>query len=265
MTRATPALAVFLVGIAFPLSAAAQSAPPASPGTSIRLLQSFVLDGAIQPNVWFEGQGRAVSNSPLFDGDDGSRSSLAGILALGFGARAEAGLSWGGIRIDPDQGSSHAGASDIEVYGKYLLRDAPLQLAVGGLVKIPTADSENGLGSGSADWEAFAAVRRNFGTVQAVGSAGLRQNGDPDLPGVHGEASLLAGGGVIFELGRRSFGSLELNYESRRYEGLSSDLRLTPGFLLRLGERGFFRAGVGIGLTNGAPDSEGILGFGWAY
>jgi hypothetical protein len=273
-------LAVCLLGGAVSRAALAQEAPPPPPsqpppaaapapapppGAPVRLFRQFVTDGAIQPNVWLEGQWRMESNAPLFTGDNGTVNYLSGILALGFGKRVEAGLSWGGIDVDPDQGNSHSGVADLNLYAKYLLLDSDLKLAAGGLVKIPAADSDKGLGSGSSDWEAFLGLRRNFGAIQAVASAGLRQNGDPDVSDVHGEASFLAGGGVIFELGRRSFGTLEFNYESRRYEGLSSDVRMTPGFFLRLRERGFFRAAAGIGLSDGAPDWEGIAGFGWAY
>jgi len=264
--RVPPSLLLILcAAAALAPSSTAQQTSPASPGAPIRLLKSFVRDGAIQPNVWLEGQWRLENNAPLFDGDDGTRDFLSGILALGFNNRVEAGLSWGGVRVDPDRGSDDSGAADLEVYGKYLLREAPLDVSVGGLIKIPTADSEDQLGSGSTDWEGFGAVRKDFGNIQAIGNLGLRWNGDPDVKGVSGRTSLLAGGGVIFELGRRSFGSLELSYESRRYEGLTSDLRMTPGLMLRLGERGFFRAGVGIGLSDGAPDSEVIVGLGWAY
>jgi len=224
-----------------------------------------VRDGCIQPNVWLEGQWRLESNAPLPDGNDGTRSSLSGLLALGFNNMLEFGLAWGGVSVEPDGARSHSGVSDIEVYGKYLFPYASIDFSVGGLVKVPTADSEDFLGSGSADYEGFAAVRKDFGTIQAVGSLGLRWNGDPDVEGVDARNSLRAGGGVIFELGRRSAGSLELGYESRRYEGLSSDFRMTPGLLFRLGERGFFRAGVGIGLSDGAPDTEFIAGFGWSH
>ena len=260
-------LAVLLgLAAALPVPALAQEpAPSPSPGAPIRLLKSFVQDGAIQPNVWMEGQWRLENNAPLFDGGNGTRNFLSGILALGFNHRVEAGLTWGGISVEPDGGASHSGVSDLEIYGKYLLRDAPVDLSVGGLVKVPIADSGDLLGSGSFDWEGFAALRKDFGTIQAVANLGLRQNGDPDDSSVKGEASLLAGGGVIFELGKRSFGSLELSYESRRYDGLHSDSRMTPGLMVRLGERGFFRAGLGVGLSDGAPDMEGTAGFGWGY
>jgi len=270
-SRARPAAKVLPV-IPLVLCAVAVLAPfalaqqaPASPGAPVRLLKGFVRDGGIQPNVWFEGQWRMEANAPLPDENDGTRSSLNWILALGFNDRVEAGLTWGGVTVEPDHAGSHSGMTDIEIYGKYLLKDAPLDISVGGLVKVPTADSGDLLGSGSTDWEGFAAVRKDFGAIQAIGSLGLRWNGDPDVGGVDGETSLLAGGGVIFELGRRSFGSLDLTYESRRYEGLSQDFRMTPGLLVRLGERGFFRAGVGVGLSDGAPDSELIAGLGWGY
>jgi hypothetical protein len=274
--RLLPALSVVLCAAALlanaalaqetvPPPAPIQEAAPPPPPIPVRLLKNFVLDGGVQPNVWLEMQWRMETNTPLPGGIDGTRNTLSGILALGFNDRVEAGLQWGGMTVDPDGGSSNSGASDLEVYGKYLFGLAPLDVSVGGLVKIPTASSEEMLGSGSVDWEGFAAVRKDFGNIQAVGNLGLRWNGDPDVAGVGGETSLLAGGGVIFGLGKRSSGSLELNYESRRYEGLSSDFRMTPGFLLRIAERGFFRAGVGIGLSDGAPDMEFIAGLGWSY
>ena len=258
---AGPALAQETVPPPAPLQEAAPPLPP----MPVRLLKGFVLDGGIQPNVWLEMQWRMETNTPLPGGIDGTRSYLTGILALGFKDRVEAGLQWGGMALDPDGGNSNSGASDLEVYGKYLLGLAPIDMSVGGLVKIPTANSEELLGSGSVDWEGFVAVRKDFGNIQAVGNLGFRWNGDPDVAGVDGETSLLAGGGVIFGLGKRSSGSLELSYESRRYEGLSSDFRLTPGFMLRLGGRGFFRTAVGIGLSDGAPDMEFIAGLGWSY
>jgi len=266
IARVPPSLAWILCAAAvLAPSATAQETPPASPGAPVRLFKSFIQDGAIQPHVWLEGQWRLENNAPLSDANDGTRNFLSGILALGFNNRVEAGLSWGGVYVDPDGAGSHSGTADLEIYGKYLLSESPLNIAVGGLVKIPTADSGDQLGSGSADWEGFGAVRKDFGNIQAIGNVGLRWNGDPDVVDVSGNTSVLAGGGVIFELGRRSFGSLELNFESRRYEGLHSDLRLTPGLVARLGERGFFRAGIGIGLSDGAPDTEFLVGLGWAY
>ena len=248
-----------------PPPAPIQEAPPPAPPMPVRLLKGFVLDGGIQPNVWLEMQWRMEANAPLPGGIDGTRSSLNWILALGFNDRVEAGLSFGGMTLEPDGESSRTDTTDIEIYGKYRLTRSPFDLSFGGLVKIPTANSEEMLTSGSTDWEAFAAIREDFGNIKAIGSLGVRWNGDSDEAGADGEVSLLAGGGVIFALGRRSFGSLELNYESRRYEELSSDCRVTPGFLIRLGERGLFRAGVGIGLSDGAPDAEYTAGIAWSY
>ncbi len=265
LTRPLRLLPFVLCAAVLPASPALAQQTPAQEKMPVRLIQSFVQDGGIQPNVWLEAQGRIESNTPLPDGNDGTWSSLRGILALGFNDMLEFGLAWGGVSVEPDGARSHSGTGDIEVYGKYLFPYAPLDISVGGLVKVPTADSEDLLGSGSADWEGFAAIRKDFGSIQTVGSLGLRWNGDPDVEGVDARTSLRVGGGVIFGLGRRSSGSLELTYETRRYEGLSSDFRMTPGLLFRLGERGFFRAGVGLGLSDGAPDSAFIAGFGWSY
>lgn len=233
---------------------------------TLRLFQRFVEDGAITPHVWLEGQGRFQTNSTTFGGGEADRWSAEAILGLGLTEDLEVGLRMGLVQLDPDSGDSENGLADIEVHGKYRIDELPLSITVGGLVKLPIADEEDGIGTGKVDFEGFVAVRKDLGHVSAVGNAGVRFNQDPDLPGgIDGKTSFLLGGGVIIGLTSRIHNSWELTYESKRFETTESDVRLTPALGWRFGTRGLFRAGIGIGLSDGAPDFEALGGIVLSY
>lgn len=267
--RRSPCPLFVLALVAFPAGAPAAFAQ--QPGPTIddtyRLFQRFVEDGAITPHVWLEGQARLQTNARLLGtGVEGDRLSAEAILGLNLSEDLEVGLRLGLADLDPDPGDSESGLTDIEVHGKFRLDELPLDIVVGGLVKLPTADEEDGLGTGKVDFEGFAAVRKDLGHVSFVGNGGLRFNRDPDLPGdIEGKTSVLLGGGMIIGLTSNLHNVWEITYESKRFEGGDSDVRLTPGLGWRLGNRGMIRAAVGIGLSDGAPDFEAIAGIVLSY
>jgi hypothetical protein len=229
---------------------------------TLRLFQRFIEDGAISPHVWLEGQGRFQSNAEHFTGSEADRWSLDTLLGLGLTEELEVGLKFGVVEIDPDAGSSRDGLSDIDLYAKYRLDELPCSIVVGGIFKLPTASEDDGLGTGKMDFELFGAVRKDLGHVSAIANAGVRFNGDPDLPGnIDGKTSFLLGGGVIIALTPVVHNSWELTFESARFEDSGSDLRLTPGLGWRVGNHGVLRGGIGIGLSESAPDFEGIASF----
>ena len=235
------------------------------PDDSIRLFQRFIQDGAIAPHVWLEGQLRLETNSPVFNGDEGERRLLGTILALGLTEELEMGLTLGLVNLDPDNGGSESGLSDMQIYAKYRINELPLSVTIGGIVKIPTADEEEGLGTGEVDIEGFIAVRKSYGHVDLIGNGGVRFNQDPEIGSIDGRTSILLGGGAIIAVTRTLYNSWELNFESKRYDQGDSTATLTPGLMWRLGDRGLIRAGIGLGLTDGAPDFEAIGGFVLSY
>ncbi|MCZ6777579.1 MAG: transporter [Acidobacteria bacterium] len=235
------------------------------PDDSIRLFQRFIQDGAITPHVWLEGQARFQSNSPIFNGDEAERRLLGTILALGLTEDLEIGLTLGVVSLDPDNGGSESGLSDMQIYAKYRINELPLSVTLGGIVKIPTADEDEGLGTGEVDIEGFIAVRKSYGHVDLIGNGGVRFNQDPEIGDIDGRTSILLGGGVIIAMTQTVFNTWELNFESKRYERTDSSTTLTPGLMWRVGDRGLIRAGIGIGLTDGAPDFEAIGGFVLSY
>lgn len=265
ITRRRSALLVIAVAAGLAPAALAQDAQ-APPDDTLRLFQRFAEDGAIAPHVWLEGQGRIQTNTRFFGDIESDRWAGLAVLGLGLTEEIEVGLRLGLVEVDPDSGRSENGLSDLEVHAKYRIDELPASIVVGGVVKLPTADEEHGLGTGKVDLEGFGAVRKDLGHVTLIGNAGLRINQDPDVPGdIDGEMSLLLGGGMIIGLTSRVYNVWEMTYESKRYEGGAADSRLTPGLIWRVGNRGIVRGAIGIGLSDGAPDFDGIISAALTY
>lgn len=81
----------------------------------------------------------------------------------------------------------------------------------------------------------------------------LAQGGFPREGETEGKVSGRLGAGLLFLHGERWSYQAELSFETKRYEGHDSDLRFTPGVSFR-GEHAILRAGLSLGLTDGAPD-----------
>jgi len=257
--RARLLAAAALAALFFPSGAFAQQGQVAVDDT-LRQFQRFIEDGAIAPHVWLEGQARFQTNAEHFTGSEADRWSIDTLLGLGITEELELGLKFGVMQIDPDAGDSQHGLTDLDLYAKYRLDELPFSIVVGGIVKLPTASEDDGLGTGQMDFEVFGAARKDLGHVSAIANAGVRFNQDPDLPGnIGGKTSFLLGGGVIIGLTPVVHNSWEITFESERFEDSEADIRLTPGLGWRVGNRGVLRGAVGIGLSEGAPDFEGLF------
>jgi hypothetical protein len=122
------------------------------------------------------------------------------------------------------------------------------------------------------DVEFFGATRYALEKVSLAGHLGFRINGDwemeytdPFFGGtykytVDGKASFLFGGAVLFAVSPQATLMGELDFETARIEEGETDGRLTFGGDFGLGETMHLRGGLGIGLTDGAPDFEILVG-----
>lgn len=224
-----------------------------------RLFQRFAEDAAIVPGGWVEG---IFTYDNQRDGAE--RYLLGGQFAFRLTDRAEAGLRFGFVRQEFDGADDGTGIGDIDLYGKYRFGGGPC--AVGGLVKLPTGNEEEGIGTGALDVEAFFACRADFSAVTLAGNAGIRSNGNPDPPLPDAEASVLAGGALIIPAGRRTTLVIEATWESERLEGAGNDARLTLGWSNAGPEPGFgMRAAVALPLSDAAPDYQVFVGAAWLY
>ncbi|HEV8700488.1 MAG TPA: hypothetical protein VGV60_04355 [Candidatus Polarisedimenticolia bacterium] len=220
-----------------------------------RLFQRFVEDAAISTGGWAELQYRYTNLS------NGSEHFLGPLVAFKIVNNIEGGLRFGFLDVNPDPGSGESGLSDIDLFAKYRLPGGRGRAAFGVLAKVPTANEEEGLGTGKSDLEVFAAWRADLDAVSIVAHAGVRFNGDPDPPVPPTDNSLFFGGALILPASAALTLVIEATYETERFEGASDDARLTLGVQSR-GRQGHtgIRGGVAIPLNDGAPDYEVLLG-----
>jgi len=244
--------------------AAAQPAPAGSPGAARknladrndrRLFQRFVEDAAVSTGGWAELQYRYTNLS------NGSEHFLGPLVAFRIVNNIEGGLRFGVRDINPDPGSGESGLSDIDLFAKYRFPGGRGRAALGFLAKVPTANEEEGLGTGKSDLEVFTAWRADLEAVSIVANAGVRFNGDPDPPVPPTDNSLFFGGALILPASASLTLVIEATYETERFEGAKDDARLTLGVQSR-GRQGHggMRGGVAIPLSDGAPDYEVLLG-----
>jgi len=238
-----------------PTSSGLFPSKPASDRNGRRLLQRFAEDAAVIPGGWVEGQ-YVYQNLP-----DGSSHSAGAVVAFKIAADVEAGLRLGIEHLRPERGPSETGISDIDLYAKYRLPGGTGRFALGALAKAATADQDKHLGTGKADYEIFGAYRADLEAVTLVANAGIRFNGQPDPPAQSSKDSFLLGGGVLLPATQRLTFVIEGTFESKRFEGEKDDGRLTLGFQSYCkGRRGGLRGGIGLPLTDGAPDLNLIFG-----
>lgn len=235
--------------------------PPQSDRDARRLFQRFAEDAAIIPGGWMEG---FLSFEHFESGVE--RVFLEGQFAFNIAEDNEMGLRLGFEWLDDDDsGFDGEGIADIDVWFKHRFAGSS-PCAIGGLLKLPTADEDEGLGTGKADFEFFGACRANLEAVTFTANAGARYNGDPDPPFPDSDASLLAGVGAIFPVGREISIVLEGSYETERLDGVGSDGRLTIGMQGVATRPGFgFRGAVALPLTDTAPDYQVFFGAVYLY
>ena len=227
-----------------------------------RLFQRFAEDAAIIPGGWVEGR----FSWEHFDGG-GDRYLLGGLFAFRITEGVEVGLDFGYEDVDlKDFDLSGSGLSDIDVYGKYRLNRGTSPCALGGLVKIPTADENKGLGTGALDAEGFAACRANLSAMTLTGNLGARYNGSPDPPFPDSQASVLAGAGLIVPMGKRMSFVLEGTWESERLDGAKNDARLTLGVQGNPVRPGWaLRGAIALPLNDSALHYQALFGAAYLY
>jgi len=258
------ALLVLLSPVAA-VRALAQSPPPDAAGpaprkrvaerSDRRLFQRFVEDAAVSSGGWVEMQYRFDNSG------NGSQHILGPVVAFKIVNDVEGGLRFGWQDVNPDPGPNESGLSDIDLFAKYRFSGGRARTAVGALLKLPKADENKGLGTGREDFELFGAWRADLDAVSIVANAAIRLNGNPDPPLPPTDNSILVGGALLLPASARLTFVIETTYESRRFEGASSDARLTLGAQAR-GQRGRggLRGAIAVPLSDGAPDYQLIAG-----
>jgi hypothetical protein len=159
-----------------------------------------------------------------------------------------------------------SGATDLDLWGKYHLGGSEtMEWAVGGMLTVPTGDETAGLGNDAFGASGFGSMRYRMKRMILAGQAGLRFNGDgknaTDVNEREGETSPMVGAGLIFPFSDQLAGVAEARYEDGHLEGDDADTRALGGINWRAGGRGMLRAAIAFGLSDGAPDSELLVGY----
>lgn len=258
-------LALVPILLAFPLAVLAQAedTAPLTSGND-RLFLAFAEDAAIVGNQWWEAQLEYV------DGELIDAFLLRGVVAFQPWKRVELGARAGfGNSDTPLPELDGTGATDLDGWVKYHLgsRGDATEFAVGGLVTVPTGDDGAGLGFDSFGVELFGGLRHLFDQAILSAHAGVRLNGDGQIFGadLEGEVSPIVGFGLIYPRSDRITLVGEARFEGERFEGGDSDLRVLGGINWRPFNRGSVRGALSLGLTDGAPDAQLIVGYAFSF
>ncbi len=208
----------------------------------VRFFQHFQRDAAQSSVVYVEGSGSYAK----YDDSDLSATAFVVQGGIPLAANIEVGLGGGFVRVKPENGSSESGLADIEIVGKYHVRDqGNNRVTVGASLTLPIGDED--IGQGDTDIGFFGAIRHPVDNKTVVmGMAGLNfeEQGDDDR-----ETSFQLGGGVIYQVDRQLHlsGELGLHTEGDR-------MALTAGADYQTQGRGRLRGAVLLGLDDGSPD-----------
>lgn len=262
-SRHAAGLAALLLTLASATPVGAQSSE--SVNAEARSFLRFVEDPAIIPAFWLEGFGRYQINESPFGDSEAEESNVAvlePVIAFNVAEDFEFGARIGYANRDRDEGGSESGWTDMDIWGKLLVVTDPMKVSVGVLIKLPTGDEDDFLGTGETDVEFFGGIRKDLERFSFTGHGAVRVNQDPDYENVdlEGKNSWLLGAGVNFAATKNLALQVEWSFESERLEDAEEDSRIVGGFYYRLGQTVKIRAGAGFGLSDGAPDTQYLAG-----
>lgn len=263
-------------------TAFAQSSAAPSTSTStiekpnLRFFQQFATDAAIVEKQWYGIEFRWLNGAvPPHENADGFM--LTPTVAVSPLKNLEVGGTVSYIDYDldsdiirpgtSDRFSGNSGLGDLTTWGKYRFLEGPVSVSAGALLDLPTGSEEEGLGTGKVTPGLFGAFRAKAGDGAFLGDVALRFNRDARIlkSKLNGKTSTFIGGGYIWEAYENWVFSGEVTVESERFDGGSSDFRATAGAQFLGVSHSFLRGAVSVGLTDGAPDFEIIMGYAYVF
>jgi len=265
----TLAIMVQIILIGFPASAEISS--------NARMLQKPEWDGAVVSGKWLSGEFR-YQKYEIGDDEDADVIAFGPTFAASLPNLPELEL---GTRLwlmneDYDHFKSETGLSDIDLWGKYqFFNNNGLMLSGGLMFSLPVGCEGvvHPRATGEFNLELFGAARYNIDEVfSVVGHLGIRKNSDmeselegkgsnADVEGeIDGETQFEIGGGIIYQLQYNLNILGELNIATEAYDDAENDIELTGGVEYMLQPNLSLKGGLGLGMDDGAPDFELIIG-----
>ncbi|HEX6374857.1 MAG TPA: transporter [Allosphingosinicella sp.] len=171
-----------------------------------------------------------------------------------------------GIIIDPTQPATRSvrqGLGDVRLGATYAVPRESLGgvgFAVSGQVKLPTASSAKGLGTGETDYAVGAEVSTRVGGLVPFAAIGYTIAGDPD--GYQLRNGLSARAGAAFGLSKRAEAHVSYGYARNLSPRLGDEQQISTGIRAKVSKR----LSVGVqgmaGLSDGSPDVGAGLSLG---
>ncbi|HYE27745.1 MAG TPA: transporter [Allosphingosinicella sp.] len=171
-----------------------------------------------------------------------------------------------GIIIDPTQPAARTvrqGLGDVRLGATYAVPRASLGgvgLAVSGQVKLPTASSAKGLGTGAIDYAVGAEVSTRVGDVVPFAAVGYTVPGDPD--GYELRNGLSARAGAALGLSKSAELHVAYGYARNLSPRLADEQQISTGLSARVSKRLSIGVQGTAGLSDGSPDVGAGLSLG---
>ncbi len=233
----------------------------------VHLFESFFFDVPISERPYVQGGLEYDS----YDG--GSKLNIGAQGGYGINEKLEIQAGWGFLSVSPDEGDGQSGISDLALYGRYkMLNSGSTTFAAGALVTLPIGSED--IGQGNLNFGGYGAVRHKLASgLVLCGTVGLifyetttiemEQTGTDEWgfpiydteEKTEYETSFNIGVGTIYPINEKLCLVGEFSMHS---EG--DYMILTSGVDYNLGS-GRVRAGLGIGLDDGAPDIKIMGGY----
>lgn len=245
----TWATATCAVAAAWAGVAAAQSEVRA-PLDEVRPFYSWVEDATVTPGLLLE--------PTLTWGDFGS-GNLFTLGARGAGEvipQLEMGANLDFLSLDVDGADGQSGISDLGVYGRYIAYDEEFRLSFGAGLELPIGSED--VGQETFDFEIFGAGRYTLENDMVLfGNVGVESLEQPNVPGLDDdrENGIMLGAGMLYPTSAELAIVAELSVRPEQFTLLGGGIDYT------LMGGSHVRAGLGLGLDDGAPDFQFTIAF----
>ena len=247
---ASALVAVCALGAAWTGVATAQAQAEAkAPTDEVRPFYSWVEDATVTQGLRLE--------PTLTWGDFGS-FNLFTLGARGAGEvipNLEMGADLNFLSLDADNVDGQSGISDLGLYGRYIAYDQELRLAFGASLDLPIGSQD--VGQETFDFELFGAGRYTLQNDMVLfANLGIESLELPDFPGADDrENGIMLGTGMLYPAQPDLAIIAELSIRPEQFALLGGGV----DFTLQGGSH--VRAGLGLGLDDGAPDFQFTIAF----
>ncbi len=159
--------------------------------------------------------------------------------------------------------TSREGIGDLTLQAAVDLPVAGFAASIGTSVKLPTASSAEGLGTGKVDYSISGQVARTMGDITPFATLGYTVLGEPDGFDVRNTFGGSAGARV--DLSRRTFAAVSYSYEQSATNTLVDRQSVGVGIGTAITDKLRISVQGDAGLTEGAPDTSvsARIGFGF--